>query len=66
MQLPDGQKAELGAVWLHGTRGHPLYELALQYGLMTPADLIGRVRHGHLKPNKTDFCFVLTDVLTTL
>ena len=30
-----GDVLELGATWLHGTEGHPLYELALQ------ADLLG-------------------------
>ena len=35
MQLPDGQKAELGATWLHGIHGHPVYNLAVEYGLMS-------------------------------
>ena len=39
LQLSDGQKVELGATWLHGSKGHPVYELALAYGLMTPSDL---------------------------
>ena len=30
----NGGVLELGATWLHGTDGHPLYELALQAGLM--------------------------------
>lgn len=34
VQLPDGQKAELGATWLHGIDGHPVYDLAVEYGLM--------------------------------
>ena len=34
MQLEACGAAELGATWLHGLRGHPVYELALQRGLM--------------------------------
>ena len=36
LQLPDGQKVELGATWLHGIQGHPVYDLAVHYGLMAP------------------------------
>lgn len=36
MQLADGQRAELGATWLHGSKGHPVYELAVKYGIMPP------------------------------
>jgi hypothetical protein len=36
LQLSDGQKVELGATWLHGITGHPLYELAVKYCLMEP------------------------------
>ena len=34
MQLGSCGQAELGATWLHGLRGSPVYELALQRGLM--------------------------------
>lgn len=34
----NGGVIELGATWLHGTDGHPLYELALQAGLMHEPD----------------------------
>ena len=36
LQLADGQKVELGATWLHGIKGHPVYDLAVHYGLMDP------------------------------
>ena len=36
LQLADEQKVELGATWLHGIKGHPVYDLAVQYGLMDP------------------------------
>ena len=37
VQLPGVGKAELGATWLHGLDGNPIYETALRHGLM----------HGH-------------------
>lgn len=38
--VPNGQTGsygalELGATWLHGVDGHPVYDLAVQNGLMT-------------------------------
>lgn len=46
-QLDHHGLAELGATWLHGLVGHPIYELALEHGLMdgtekrTPSDASG-------------------------
>ena len=37
-QLPDAGRVELGATWLHGLKGNPMYELALQYGLMNGSE----------------------------
>lgn len=35
IQIPIGnQKVELGANWIHGVLGNPVYELAMQYGLV--------------------------------
>ena len=31
---PAGSKAELGASWIHGVLGNPLYELAVSKGLV--------------------------------
>ena len=58
MQLPDGQKVELGATWLHGIQGHPVYDLALHYGLMAPHKKKGKlpikliVSHGYFNEAK--------------
>ncbi|KAK9862734.1 hypothetical protein WJX84_007407 [Apatococcus fuscideae] len=38
LQLPDAGRVELGATWLHGLKGNPMYELALQYGLMNGSE----------------------------
>lgn len=35
MQLEGCGKVELGATWFHGIVGNPLYEHAIQLGLMT-------------------------------
>ncbi|XP_076257960.1 peroxisomal N(1)-acetyl-spermine/spermidine oxidase isoform X2 [Rhynchophorus ferrugineus] len=35
IQIPIGQeRVELGANWIHGVLGNPVYELAMQYGLV--------------------------------
>ena len=34
MQVPGCGKVELGATWFHGIHGNPLYEHAVQLGLM--------------------------------
>jgi hypothetical protein len=38
MQLEGCGAAELGATWLHGLKGHPVYQLALDRGLMDGAE----------------------------
>jgi hypothetical protein len=34
MQVPGSGPVSLGCTWFHGVLGHPLYELALQEGLL--------------------------------
>lgn len=34
LSFPGGAKAELGASWIHGVLGNPLYELAVSKGLL--------------------------------
>lgn len=35
VQIPIGpEKVELGANWIHGVLGNPIYELAMQHGLV--------------------------------
>lgn len=35
VQIPIGEeKVELGANWIHGVLGNPVYELAMQHGLV--------------------------------
>ena len=34
LQIPGLGRAELGATWLHGLDGNPIYETALSSGLM--------------------------------
>ncbi|KAK9860346.1 hypothetical protein WJX84_005539 [Apatococcus fuscideae] len=59
LQLPDTGRVELGATWLHGLKGNPMYELALQYGLMNGSERKQAgaswgssfyVREGHAQP----------------
>ncbi len=35
MQLPGCGRVELGATWLHGLKGNPLYEYAVEAGIMS-------------------------------
>ena len=58
LQLADGQKVELGATWLHGIKGHPIYDLAVQYGLMDP--------HTSKGGSSTSLAFLLPLVLHDL
>ena len=34
LQIPGCGKVELGATWFHGIHGNPLYEHAVQFGLI--------------------------------
>ena len=37
-QTEGAGQIELGATWLHGIKGHPAYDLAIERGLISPAD----------------------------
>lgn len=51
VQIPIGQeRVELGANWIHGVLGNPVYELAMQYGLV---DIMAAP-----KPHKVYYIFV--------
>jgi len=34
LQLPAAGPAELGATWFHGTEHNPVYDLAVEYGMV--------------------------------
>ncbi|CAL5227355.1 g10303 [Coccomyxa viridis] len=38
LQTESAGQIELGATWLHGIKGHPAYDLAIERGLISPAD----------------------------
>lgn len=38
MQTEGAGQVELGATWLHGIKGHPAYDLAIERGLIDPAE----------------------------
>lgn len=38
MQTDGAGQIELGATWLHGIKGHPAYDLALERGLIKESD----------------------------
>ncbi len=45
-QFPGCGRVELGATWLHGLAGNPLYDYAVEQGLMSAkADQKGRLLH---------------------
>lgn len=36
LDLPSGKRVELGANWIHGKDGNPVYDIAAKYGLLNP------------------------------
>lgn len=36
LQLPGCGRVEMGATWLHGLKGNPLYAYAVEKGIMLP------------------------------
>lgn len=51
-QIPIGQeRVELGANWIHGVLGNPVYELAMQHGLV---DIMAAPKPHKVGPPKCD------------
>ncbi|XP_037943146.1 peroxisomal N(1)-acetyl-spermine/spermidine oxidase-like, partial [Teleopsis dalmanni] len=57
VSIPMGtQKVELGANWIHGVLGNPIFEMAVQYGLVSvvnvpkPHQVVASTEDGHQVP----------------
>ncbi|XP_052837217.1 peroxisomal N(1)-acetyl-spermine/spermidine oxidase [Drosophila gunungcola] len=54
--LSNNQKVELGANWIHGVLGNPIFELAVQHGLVSvvnvpkPHKVVATTENGHQVP----------------
>ncbi|BFF91569.1 peroxisomal N(1)-acetyl-spermine/spermidine oxidase [Drosophila madeirensis] len=54
--LSNNQKVELGANWIHGVLGNPIFELAMQHGLVSvvnvpkPHKVVATTEDGHQVP----------------
>ena len=58
--IQGGTKIELGANWIHGILGNPLYELAVSHNLVD----VAQVRYTSVTRDKMYFCIFSLQNLT--
>lgn len=60
-----GKRVELGAQWIHGIKGSPVYALAKKEGLMESEEVIGETEEDSEDESEQDFDEMLADISMT-